>query len=68
MDIARFVLFWVVLLGSFVITFKVLVEIDIAKYYKNKRPVVVYTSYVIISLVCAGILTGLIQMILDLSI
>jgi len=63
-----FIIFWVVLLCSFVISFKIILEIDIAKYYKNKRPKLVYASYVLFSLISAAIIANLVLNIINLAV
>lgn len=56
----EYLVFWVSLFGVTGVTYKVLLEIDLAKYFRNKRPAIIYTAYTLISLTIGYILTSLI--------
>lgn len=56
-NLTQFIVFWAGFLIFFVITFQLLIEIDLAQHYKNKRKLIAYLSYFIISL-CVGTIAG----------
>ncbi|VEU82889.1 DUF1146 family protein [Acholeplasma hippikon] len=48
-DLVKYILFWCIFAGSFVVTFRILQALEIEKYFKKYRKMEIHSAYFIIT-------------------